>query len=68
MYICYPTIYDMTMLALVSYMKILIGWKYPVYPDIILNKCYDLHESHDVSHHVCAVEVADENSTVVRWH
>jgi hypothetical protein len=24
MFICYPTIYDMTMLALVSYMKILI--------------------------------------------
>jgi hypothetical protein len=30
MFICYPTIYDMTMLALVSYMKILIEWKYPV--------------------------------------
>jgi hypothetical protein len=25
-------IYDMTMLALVSYMNILIEWKYPVYP------------------------------------
>jgi hypothetical protein len=36
MFICYPTIYDMTMLALVSYMKILIEWKYPVYPDSIL--------------------------------
>jgi hypothetical protein len=38
MFICYPTIYDMTMLALVSYMNILIEWKYPVYPDSIL-KC-----------------------------
>jgi hypothetical protein len=37
MFICYPMIYDMTMLALVSYMKILIEWKYPVYPDSILN-------------------------------
>jgi hypothetical protein len=35
MFICYPTVYDM--LALVSYMKILIEWKYPVYPDSILN-------------------------------
>jgi hypothetical protein len=25
------------MLALVSYMKILIEWKYPIYPDSILN-------------------------------
>jgi hypothetical protein len=37
MFICYPMIYDMTMLSLVSYMKILIEWKYPVYPDSILN-------------------------------
>ena len=39
MFICYPTIYDMTMLALASYMKILIEWKYMyiVYPDSILN-------------------------------
>jgi hypothetical protein len=37
MFICYPTIYDMTMLAFVSYMNILIEWKYPVYPDSILN-------------------------------
>jgi hypothetical protein len=37
MFICYTPIYDMTMLALVSYMKILIEWKYPVYPDSILN-------------------------------
>jgi hypothetical protein len=36
MFICYPTIYHMTMLALVSYMKIMIEWKYPVYPDSIL--------------------------------
>jgi hypothetical protein len=28
----------MTMLTLASYMKILIEWKYPVYPDSILNK------------------------------
>jgi hypothetical protein len=35
MSICYPTIYDMTMLALVSYMLLLIEWKYPVYPDSI---------------------------------
>jgi hypothetical protein len=33
---CYPKIYDMTMLALASYMNILIEWKHPVYPDIIL--------------------------------
>jgi hypothetical protein len=38
MYICYPTIYDMAMLALVSYMNILIEWKYSVYPDSILNQ------------------------------
>jgi hypothetical protein len=31
--ICYTTIYDMTMLALVSYMT---EWKYLVYPDSIL--------------------------------
>jgi hypothetical protein len=37
MFICYPTIYDMTMLACISYMKRLIEWKYPVYPDSILN-------------------------------
>jgi hypothetical protein len=37
MFICYPTIYDMAMFSLVSYMKILIEWKYPVYPDSILN-------------------------------
>jgi hypothetical protein len=37
MCICYPTIYAMTMLALISYMKILIEWKYPVDPDSILN-------------------------------
>jgi hypothetical protein len=37
MSICYPTIYDITMLALVSYMTILIEWKHPVYPDGILN-------------------------------
>jgi hypothetical protein len=36
MCICYPTIYDMTMLEFVSYIKILIEWKYPVYPDSIL--------------------------------
>jgi hypothetical protein len=36
MFICYPMIYDMTMLALVSYRNILIEWKYPVYPDSIL--------------------------------
>jgi hypothetical protein len=28
MFICYPTIYDMTMLALVSCVNILIEWKY----------------------------------------
>jgi hypothetical protein len=38
MFICYPTIYDITMLALVSYMKILIELKYPVYPDSILKR------------------------------
>jgi hypothetical protein len=31
MFICYPMIYDMTMLALASYMNILTEWKYPVY-------------------------------------
>jgi hypothetical protein len=36
MFICYPTIYDMTMLEFVSYMKILFEWKHPVYPDSIL--------------------------------
>jgi hypothetical protein len=36
MFICYQTIYDKTILALVSYMNILIEWKYPVYPDNIL--------------------------------
>jgi hypothetical protein len=36
MFICYPTIYDMSMLALVSYTQILIEWQYPVYPDSIL--------------------------------
>jgi hypothetical protein len=36
MFICYPTIYDMPMLALASYMKILIEWKHFVYPDSIL--------------------------------
>jgi hypothetical protein len=34
---CYPTIYDMPMLALVLYMKILIEGKHPVHPDSILN-------------------------------
>jgi hypothetical protein len=38
MCICYPTIYDMTMLALASQLKILVEWKYPVYPDSILKK------------------------------
>jgi hypothetical protein len=42
MSICYPTIYDMTMLALVSYMSLLIEWEYPVYPDSIL-KCVNLY-------------------------
>jgi hypothetical protein len=37
MFICYPTINDMTILALISYMKIVIECKYPVYPDSILN-------------------------------
>jgi hypothetical protein len=32
------TLYEMTMLALVSCMKILIEWKYTVYPDSILNR------------------------------
>jgi hypothetical protein len=38
MCICYPMsmIYDMTMIALVSYINILIEWMYPVYPDSIL--------------------------------
>jgi hypothetical protein len=39
MFICYPMIYDMTMLALVSYMNMLIEWKHPVYPDSILKGC-----------------------------
>jgi hypothetical protein len=39
MCIRYQTIYDMTMLVLVSYMKILIECKYPVYPDSIRNTC-----------------------------
>jgi hypothetical protein len=39
MFICYPTIYDMTMLEFVSYVKILIEWKHRVYPDSILNPC-----------------------------
>jgi hypothetical protein len=37
MFICYPTIYYLTNLALVSYMKLLIEWKYPVYHDSILS-------------------------------
>jgi hypothetical protein len=37
MFICYPTIYDITMLAPVSYVKILIELKHTVYPDSILN-------------------------------
>jgi hypothetical protein len=37
MCIGYPTIYDMSMLALVSCLNIFIAWKYPVYPDSILN-------------------------------
>jgi hypothetical protein len=40
MFICYLTIYDMTILGLVSYMKILIKWNYPVYPDSVLNMRY----------------------------
>jgi hypothetical protein len=45
LFICYTTIYYMTMLALVSYMKILIEWKHPVYPDSILklNIHYKVH-------------------------
>jgi hypothetical protein len=39
MFICYPTIYDMNILAFVLYMKILIEWEYPVYPDSIINLC-----------------------------
>jgi hypothetical protein len=38
--ICYPTIYDMTMLALAAYMKILIEWKHPVYPDRIFKDLF----------------------------
>jgi hypothetical protein len=38
MFICYSAIYDMTMLSRISYMKILIEWKYPVYPDSILKE------------------------------
>jgi hypothetical protein len=37
MFICYPTIYDLTMSTLVSHMKLIIEWKYPVYPDSIIN-------------------------------
>jgi hypothetical protein len=48
MFICYPTIYDMTMLAIVSYMKTLIEWKHPVYPDSILNKQRMVHGSQQV--------------------
>jgi hypothetical protein len=40
MIICYPTIYDMILLALVSYIKILIEWKYPVFPDRILKGAF----------------------------
>jgi hypothetical protein len=45
MFIFYPTIYAMTMLTLVSYIKLVIEWKYPVYPDSTLNfPTYSFHE------------------------
>jgi hypothetical protein len=36
MFIFYPTLYDMTMLALASYIQIRLERRYPVYPDNIL--------------------------------
>jgi hypothetical protein len=42
MFISYLTISDMTMLALVTYMKIMIEWKYPVYPYSRLVMCNHL--------------------------
>jgi hypothetical protein len=65
MFICYPTIYDMTMLALVSYMKILIEWMYPVYPDSILD--VETFSFHNVYRTVIEVHRVTLSSVMLRF-